>query len=89
MTTPGGGSKFKISADCTDVRAGSLLPLHFEGVCKAMLQVRLHAADGRVIKAQSFLKDGNFSIPSGLTKGLYILEAHDHGNTSAMKLFIH
>ena len=89
VTTPGGGSKFKISADCTDVRAGSLLPLHFEGVCKAMLQVRLHAADGRVIKAQSFLKDGNFSIPSGLTKGLYILEAHDHGNTSAVKLFIH
>jgi hypothetical protein len=54
-----------------------------------MLQVRLHAADGRVIKAQSFLKDGSFDIPSGLTKGLYILEAHDHGNTSAMKIFIH
>lgn len=89
VTTPDGGSKFKISADCTDVRAGSMLPLHFEGVCKAMLQVRLHAADGRIVKAQSFLKDGSFNIPSGLSRGLYVLEAHDHGATSTVKLFIH
>jgi hypothetical protein len=54
-----------------------------------MLQVRLHAADGRIVKAQSFLKDGSFNIPSGLSRGLYVLEAHDHGATSTVKLFIH
>lgn len=81
-------TSFGLTVDKNVVQAGGELNLHFTGVGSWMLQVRLHNAAGQTVYAESFLKDGVFHVPSSLAKGIYILEASDHGQRASVKIVV-
>jgi len=83
-----GGSRFAMMPERNVVRRGERLGLHFTGVSRPWVQVRMHNASGQTVYAQSFRYDGNLEIPAHLSKGLYIIESAGGKDKAAAKLLV-
>ena len=48
----------------------------------------MYTASGTLVHAQSFMRDGNLEIPSGLASGVYVLYADNGSEQSSVKIMV-
>lgn len=81
-------SAFRVVPETTVATAGQKLALTFKGVGSIATHVYLFNEAGERVGVQTFLHDGDFNVPAGLQKGVYILKASDGRHADVVKLFI-
>ena len=81
-------AKFELCVAKTVVRPGENLPVNLKAVDKYQIPVVLYSTTGQAIHAQSFMRDGDFEIPSQIAPGLYVLTAFNGAEKSSVKLIV-
>lgn len=79
---------FKLVLGKTVVRAGESIPVSLKAAGQYQVPVVMCSADGRIVYSQSFMRDGNYEVPSGLAKGMYILKASNGHAVSSVKILV-
>lgn len=82
------GATFELVPAKTVVRAGESLPLNIRAAGSLHVYVRMYSSSGSLVHVQSFMRDGNFDIPSGLAPGMYVLHAGNGNATSSVKIMV-
>ncbi len=82
------GAKFKLNVAKTIVQPGEALPVNLQAASRYQVPVVLYSASGKAVYAQSFMRDGNFEIPSQISAGLYVLTAYNGKEKSSVKLVV-
>lgn len=80
--------RFGFTLDKTRVKAGEAVNIEFTGASQWMVQVRLCGMDGRVVYAQSLLRDGAYHIPADVEPGMYVLQAQNGGEKASVKVIV-
>jgi hypothetical protein len=64
------------------------LPLHIGGATQLQVPVRLYTYSGKLVCQQSFMRDGDFLMPTDIMPGLYILQAVNGRETASVKIVV-
>jgi len=70
------------------VEAGESLPIHIKGASSLQVPVRLYSSSGQLVYSQSFLRDGDYQLPSQLSSGVYVLQALSGGQKATAKIVV-
>ena len=80
--------EFAIRPAHTLVRAGESLPLTLTAVQNWQVPVQLLTATGQLLEQRSFLRNGDFPLPTSLTPGIYILRAMDGRRQATARIMV-
>ncbi|MCR4809441.1 MAG: hypothetical protein K5896_06245 [Prevotella sp.] len=81
-------ARFVIEPEKTVVCRGEHLPLHIGGATQLQVPVRLYTYSGKLVCQQSFMRDGDFLMPTDIMPGLYILQAVNGRETASVKIVV-
>ena len=81
-------ARFSITPARNVVRRGESVPLRITAAQQLQVQVRLYNTAGQPVYAQSFLRDGDFQVPSNIVPGVYILQAVNGREKASAKLTV-
>lgn len=70
------------------VKPGETIRLTIPAASSLQVPVRLHAANGSLVEATSLLRDGQFTVPSGLASGVYVLTAASGKEKASVKIIV-
>ena len=79
---------FTIRPAKTVVRRGESLPMHITAASRLQVPVRLFDGSGRLVYSQSFLRDGDYHIPTNITPGIYIMQGINGKETSSVRIIV-
>lgn len=80
--------RFGFTLDKTRLKAGEAVNIEFTGASQWMVQVRMVGMDGRIVYAQSLLRDGAYHIPADVEPGMYVLQAQNGGEKASVKVIV-
>lgn len=81
-------AKFGIKADKYIVKAGNDLYLSFTNADANVIPVQLYSLSGQLLLNQSMVRDGNITIPSFATPGVYVLRASTKKEKASVKIIV-
>lgn len=81
-------TKFTLCLGKTIVRAGEDIPVNLKAAGQYQVPVVMYSAAGTPIYSQSFMRDGDYHIPTHVTPGLYILRASNGHESSSVKIVV-
>jgi hypothetical protein len=79
---------FSVSPSRTVVARGETIEINITAATQWQVPVRLVNSSGAVVYQQSLLRNGSYEIPSGITPGLYILQAQNGNEKASVKMII-
>ena len=79
---------FAIKPASMTVRRGSDVAMHITGATQLQVQVRLFNSGGKMVYAQSFMRDGDFHVPANIAPGIYIMQGVNGRETTSVKVVI-
>ena len=82
------GVHFYISPERTVVRRGESVALHISGASQLQVPVRLITTGGQTVYSQSFMREGDFQVPTDIRPGLYIMQGLNGGEASNVKIVV-
>ena len=82
------GAKFKLEVASTVVNAGDNLPISLKAASQYQVPVVMYSTSGQAIYSQSFMRDGDYQIPSNVAPGMYILKAFNGHESSSVKILV-
>lgn len=92
IESAGGGqeeaARLAIVPKTTVVNRGDRLPLHISAVTQLQVPVRLYTYGGSLVYQQSFMRDGDFMVPTDIVPGMYIMQAVNGGETASVKIVV-
>lgn len=81
-------STFAIVPSKAVVKAGETIDLSIHAASSLQVPVRLYASNGALVEATSLLRDGAFTIPAGLSSGVYVLTAASGSEKASVKIIV-
>lgn len=81
-------AKFTLSLAKTVVRPGESVAVHLAAASQYQVPVVMYSANGKAVYSQSFMRDGDYQVPSNLASGVYILKAFNGRETSSVKVIV-
>ena len=81
-------ARFTITPGRMVVRRGERVPLHIAAASRLQVPVRLYNQAGQLVSQQSFMRDGDYLIPSDIVPGIYVLQGLNGSETSSVKITV-
>ena len=81
-------ARFTITPARMVVRRGERVPLHIAAASQLQVPVRLYNQAGQLVSQQSFMRDGDYLIPSDIVPGIYVLQGLNGSQTSSVKITV-
>lgn len=81
-------AQFTITPGRGIVRPGESLPIRIGAATRLQVPVRMFDASGRLVYQQSFMRDGDFQVPSDIAAGMYILQAVCGDKKASAKIIV-
>lgn len=81
-------ARFTITPARMVVRPGERVPLHIAAASQLQVPVRLYNQAGQLVCQQSFMRDGDYLIPSDIAPGIYIMQGLNGSETSSIKITV-
>ena len=62
--------------------------MHIAAASQLQVPVRLYNQAGQLVSQQSFMRDGDYLIPSDIVPGIYVLQGLNGSQTSSVKITV-